>query len=134
MESANSVQSLRAAHARLIAATTARKAAEEVYASELRKFRAGTSTTFLVLQRVLNLANDRGRELQAQTDLNKALVEVNRVEGKLLAGAHIDADTLGTQTLMLTARRVPGAASGGVPAQAATLTVASQTLPPPIRP
>ncbi|MGH7716096.1 MAG: TolC family protein, partial [Vulcanimicrobiaceae bacterium] len=32
MESANAVQSLRAAHARLIAATTARRAAEEVYA------------------------------------------------------------------------------------------------------
>jgi outer membrane protein len=103
-ESTNAVQALRSAHSRLVAATTARKAAEEVYASELRKFRAGTSTTFLVLQRVVNLANDRGRELQAQTDLNKALVEVNRVEGKLLASSNIDVGALGTQTLMLPAK------------------------------
>src|SRR5579872_1136319 len=134
MESANAVQSLRVAHARLIAATTARKAAEEVYASELRKFHAGTSTTFLVLQRVLNLANDRGRELQAQTDLNKALVEVNRVEGKLLAGTNIDAGALGSQTLMLTGSQVPGAVSGGVPPKPQPSPSPSQTLPPAIRP
>jgi hypothetical protein len=134
MESANAVQSLRGAHARLIAATTARRAAEEVYASELRKFRAGTSTTFLVLQRVINLANDRGRELQAQTDLNKALVEVNRVEGKLLAGANIDVGSLGTQTLMLTGSQVPGAVSGGVPPKPQPSPSPSQTLPPAIKP
>jgi len=134
MESANAVQQLRAAHARLIAATTARKAAEEVYASELRKFRAGTSTTFLVLQRVLNLANDRGRELQAQTDLNKALVEVSRVEGKLLTGANIDVGQLGTQTLMLTGSQVPGAVSGGVPPKPLPSPSPSQTVPPAIRP
>ena len=134
MESANAVQQLRGAHARLIAATTARKAAEEVYASELRKFRAGTSTTFLVLQRVLNLANDRGRELQAQTDLDKALVEINRVEGKLLASANIDASQLGSQTLMLTGSRVPGAVSGGVPPKPLPSPSPSQTVPPPIKP
>ncbi|MGH7683982.1 MAG: TolC family protein, partial [Vulcanimicrobiaceae bacterium] len=76
MESANAVQMLRSAQSRLIAAQSARQAAEQVYASELRKYHAGTSTTFLVLQRVINLANDRGRELQAQTDVNKALVNI----------------------------------------------------------
>jgi outer membrane protein TolC len=134
MESANAVQALRGAHARLIAATTARRAAEEVYASELRKFHAGTSTTFLVLQRVINLANDRGRELQAQTDLNKALVEVNRVEGKLLASSNIDAGQLGSQTLMLTGSQVPGAVSGGVPPKPLPSPSPSQTLPPAIKP
>lgn len=134
MESANAVQALRSARSRLIAATTARRAAEEVYASELRKFRAGTSTTFLVLQRVINLANDRGRELQAQTDVNKALVEVNRVEGKLLASAHIDVGELGTQTLMLTGSQVPGAVSGGVPPAPQQSPSPSQTVPPAVRP
>jgi outer membrane protein TolC len=134
MESANAVQALRGAHSRLIAATTARRAAEEVYASELRKFRAGTSTTFLVLQRVINLANDRGRELQAQTDLNKALVEINRVEGKLLASSNIDVGSLGAQTLMLTGSKVPGAVSGGVPPTPLPSPSPSQTLPPAIKP
>lgn len=133
-ESANAVQSLRSARSRLIAATTARRAAEEVYASELRKFRAGTSTTFLVLQRVINLANDRGRELQAQTDVNKALVEINRVEGKLLASANIDVGALGTQTLMLTGSTVPGAVSGGVPPTPAPSPSPSQTVPPAVKP
>jgi outer membrane protein len=107
VESANAVQTLRSARSRLIAASSARQAAEQVYASELRKFRAGTSTTFLVLQRVINLANDRGRELQAQTDVNKALVNLNLVEGKLLSAYHVDAGSLGTQTLMLTGSSVP---------------------------
>ncbi len=86
-----------------------------------------------MLQRVLNLANDRGRELQAQTDLNKALVEVNRVEGKLLASANIDAGQLGSQTLMLTGSQVPGAVSGGVPPKPLPSPSPSQTLPPPIK-
>jgi len=107
MESANAVQMLRSAQSRLIAARTAVRAAEEVYASELRKYHAGTSTTFLVLQRVINLANDRGRELQAQTDVNKALVNLDLVEGKLLANSNIDADSLGSQTLMLTGSKPP---------------------------
>lgn len=108
-ESANAVQMLRSAQSRLIAARTARQSAEEVYASELRKFRAGTSTTFLVLERVINLASDRGRELQAQTDVNKALVNLDLVEGKLLSSYNIDVDALGSQTLMLTGLKAPGA-------------------------
>jgi outer membrane protein TolC len=134
MESANAVQMLRSALSRLSAARTARQAAEEVYASELRKYRAGTSTTFLVLQRVINLANDRGRELQAQTDVNKALVNVDLVEGKLLSAYHIDVDSLGAQTLRLTGSRVPGAASGGVPPTPLPSPSPSQTLPPPVKP
>jgi len=134
MEAANAVQMLRSAQSRLIAARSARQAAEEVYASELRKFRAGTSTTFLVLQRVVNLANDRGRELQAQTDVDKALVNIRLVEGKLLAGYNIDTGAFGTQTLMLTGSTLPGAVSRGVPPSPLPSPSPSQTLPPPIHP
>lgn len=134
MESANAVQALRSARSRLVAAHSARVAAEQVYASEVRRFRAGTSTTFLVLQRALNLANDRGRELQAQTDLNKALVELDRASGRLFATYNLDVDKLGTQTLMLTGSQVPGAASGGVPPSPPPSPSPSQTVPPPVRP
>ena len=79
LRGAQSVQSLQAARSRLIASSAARTAAERVYASELRKFRAGTSTTFLVLQRQTELGNQRARELLAQTDLDKAVVELERV-------------------------------------------------------
>jgi outer membrane protein len=96
MEARNAVQDYRSARSRLVAATAGRKAAETVAASELRKFKAGASTTFLVLQRQVALANARGSELQAQTDLERALVELDRVSGNILSANHIDATTLGT--------------------------------------
>jgi len=95
-EARNAVQDYRSARSRLVAATAQRKAAEIVAASELRKFKAGASTTFLVLQRQVALANARGSELQAQTDLERSLVEIDRVSGNILAANHIDPSTLGT--------------------------------------
>ena len=67
--------------------------------AEQRRFNVGSSTTFLVLQRQLDVANNRGRELQAQTDLNNAVVELNRVGGTVFSTYHIDASALGAQTL-----------------------------------
>ena len=95
-EARNAVQSLQAARSRLIASSAARTAAERVYASELRKFRAGTSTTFLVLQRQTELGNQRARELLAQTDLDKAVVELQRVSGTILANNGVNVDVVGT--------------------------------------
>lgn len=99
LESRNALQQLRSARYRLVAARAAREAAEAVRNSEVRKFHAGQSTTFLVLQRELNLSNNRGRELQAQTDLNKAVVELDRVSGAILTNNHVDASAVGTATL-----------------------------------
>lgn len=101
-ESVNAIQSLRETQYRLVAARAARDAAERVAASEQRRFAAGTSTTFLVLQRQLDVANERGRELQAQTDLNKAVVELNRVAGTIFTSANFDVSALGGQTLNAT--------------------------------
>jgi HAE1 family hydrophobic/amphiphilic exporter-1 len=94
VESRNAVQGYRSARSRLTAATAGRQAAESVLASEQRKFTAGQSTTYLVLQREVNLANSRGRELQAQTDLFKAVVELDRVGGTILSHNGIDATSL----------------------------------------
>jgi HAE1 family hydrophobic/amphiphilic exporter-1 len=98
-EAANAIQSLREAQYRLASATAARVAADRVLLSEQRRFNAGTSTTFLVLQRQLDLANTEGRELSAQTDLNKAVVELNRVAGTNFAAYNIDVKSLGAVTL-----------------------------------
>ena len=95
-EARNGIQDYRSARTRLSAATAQRQAAETVAASELRKFKAGASTTFLVLQRQVALANARGSELQAQTDLERALVELDRVSGNILSANHIDASTIGS--------------------------------------
>jgi len=80
----NALQTLRYAESRLASATAARTAAEELYASEQRQFRGGTTTFFLVLQRQTELTAARGRELQAQTDLNKAVSEFQRSIGATL--------------------------------------------------
>ncbi|GAC1302343.1 MAG: hypothetical protein NVSMB21_00110 [Vulcanimicrobiaceae bacterium] len=95
LEARNAVQAYRSARSRLIAASAARDAAERVAASEGRKFRAGGSTTFLVLQRQVALASQRGRELQAQSDVQKAVVELDRVSGAILANNNVNVETLG---------------------------------------
>jgi len=98
-ESVNAIQQLREAQYRLVAAGNARTAAERVLLAEQRRFSVGSSTTFLILQRQLQVADDRGRELQAQTDLNKAVVELNRVGGIVFSAYNIDASALGAGTL-----------------------------------
>lgn len=80
----NALQALRSAEARLTSATAARTAAEELFASEQRQFRAGTTTFFLVAQRQTELLSARGRELQAQTDLNIAISTFHRSVGSTL--------------------------------------------------
>ncbi len=80
----NALQALRSAESRLTSATAARTAAEELFASEQRQFRAGTTTFYLVAQRQTDLLTAKGRELQAQTDLNIAISEFQRSIGATL--------------------------------------------------
>ncbi|HJU55607.1 MAG TPA: TolC family protein, partial [Pyrinomonadaceae bacterium] len=91
----NVTQSLRSAEARLAAAASARSSAEQQYESEQRQFRAGTTTFFLVLQRQTELLAARGRELQAQTDLNKAIAEFQRATGSTLTANNVSIRTDG---------------------------------------
>ncbi len=107
MEARNAVQQYRSARSRLIASTAARVAAQQVAESELRKFHAGSSTTFLVLQREVTLANERSQELQAQSDLQKALVEIDRVSGAILDKNNVDVETVGTGPLGSVPNLVP---------------------------
>ena len=80
----NTLQAMRSGEARLAAAAATRASAELQAASEQRKFQAGTSTVFLVLQRQQELVSARGRELQAQTDLNRAIADFTRATGNTL--------------------------------------------------
>ncbi len=98
-EAVNAIQQFRETQYRLDAAGRARAASERVLLAEQRRFAVGSSTTFLVLQRQLDVANNRGRELQAQTDLNNAVVELNRVGGTVFSTYNIDASQLGGSTL-----------------------------------
>lgn len=98
-EARNALQSYESAMSRLNAARQGRESAQQVYASEQRKFKNGASTTFLVLQRQDELNQARLRELSAQTSLNKSIVELDRVEGTILQNNGVNLKTLGTQAL-----------------------------------
>lgn len=99
MDVRNALQAYESAQARLLAAREARKASEQVLASEQRRFRAGASTTFLVLQREIELADNRGRELQAQTDLNNAVVDLQHATGTILTANNVNVTTVGEGAL-----------------------------------
>jgi outer membrane protein TolC len=85
----NALQALRSSEAKLASALAARTAAEQLSESEQRQFRAGTTTLYLVLQRQTDLLAARGNELQAQTDLNKAISEFQRATGTTLTANNV---------------------------------------------
>jgi outer membrane protein len=89
VEVRNALQSLSTASARLRSAAIARSTAEQQYDSEKRKLDAGQSTVFLVLERQTALAVARGNELRAQTDLNKAIAELQRATGNSLTANNV---------------------------------------------
>lgn len=86
----NSLQSLKSSEARLASALATRRSAEQLYESEQRQFRSGTTTFYLVLQRQTELLVARSRELQAQTDLNVAISEFQRATGTTLSANSVD--------------------------------------------
>lgn len=85
----NALEAVRAAEARVTAAAAGRDAAQKLYESEQRQFRAGTTTLFLVLQRQQDLTAARGRELLAQTQLNNAISQFRRATGRTLSANNI---------------------------------------------
>ena len=99
VEARIALQRYQSALSRLNAGRQSREAAEAVYASEVRKFHNGESTTYLVLQRQVQLAQARGLELKAQTDLNQAVAELERVEGTTFKLNGVNLQTLGSQAL-----------------------------------
>jgi HAE1 family hydrophobic/amphiphilic exporter-1 len=89
VEVRNALQVVRSGEARLRAAVIARNASEQQYQSERRKLDAGQSTVFLVLERQTALTAARGNELRAQTELNKAIAELQRATGNALTTHNI---------------------------------------------
>lgn len=84
VEVRNALQAMRSSDARLRAAVATRAANEQQFASEQRKLDAGQSTVFLVLERQTALTEAKAMELKAQTDLNKAIADLQRATGNAL--------------------------------------------------
>ncbi|MBS1812688.1 MAG: TolC family protein [Acidobacteria bacterium] len=78
IEVRNALQSVETAKRRVEAAKNSRINAELQLASEQRKFDAGQSTNFFVLDRQNALSAAQGRELRALTDYNKSVAELQR--------------------------------------------------------
>lgn len=85
VEVRNSLQAVRSAETRLRAAIATRQFNEQQYSSEQRKLDAGQSTVFLVLERQTALTTAKGMELKAQTDLNKAIADLQKATGNALS-------------------------------------------------
>jgi HAE1 family hydrophobic/amphiphilic exporter-1 len=85
VEVRNALQSVRSAETRLRAAVATREFNEQQYSSEQRKLDAGQSTVFLVLERQTALTTAKGMELKAQTDLNKAIADLQKATGNALS-------------------------------------------------
>jgi HAE1 family hydrophobic/amphiphilic exporter-1 len=81
----NALQAVASARETLNAAVEVGNLSEQQYASEQRKFAAGTSTVFLVVQRQTALVTARSQRARAETDLSKSLAALGRATGQILA-------------------------------------------------
>ncbi len=90
VEVRNAVQSLETAKMRIETSRAAREYAEQQLEGEEKKFAAGLSITFFVLQRQTDLAIARGSELRALADYNKAVAELQRVMSTTLTSNSIE--------------------------------------------
>jgi outer membrane protein len=89
MDVRNAAQSVDTAQKRVVASRAARESAEAQLAGEQKLYEVGRSTTFLLLQRQQELTAARTNELQAQTDYNKALADLQRATGSTLRANNV---------------------------------------------
>lgn len=87
----NSLQAVRTAEARLRAAAIARENSVRQYESEQRKLDNGQSDIYRVLERQTALTAARSNELRAQTELNKAIADLQRATGNSLKANNVEA-------------------------------------------
>jgi len=80
----NAVRLVQSNAKRLAATRAATRLAEESLRAENEKLRAGTSTSFLVLQAQAQLAAARSAEIRARADYGKSIIALGRTEGTTL--------------------------------------------------
>ncbi len=85
----NALQTLRTAEARLRAAAISRENSVRQYESEQRKLDNGQSDIYRVLERQTALTQARSAELRAQTELNKAISDLQRATGNSLKANNV---------------------------------------------
>lgn len=93
MDVRNAAQAVDTAQRRVRTSRAARESAEQQLAGEEKLYEVGRSTTFLLLERQNALTAARTNELQAQTDYNKALADLQRATGSTLRINNIVVET-----------------------------------------
>jgi outer membrane protein TolC len=86
----NALQVVKTAESRLRYASIARENSDKQYESEKRKLDNGQSDIYRVLERQTALTAARSAELRAQTELNKAVADLERATGNSLKANGID--------------------------------------------
>jgi outer membrane protein TolC len=89
MDVRNAAQAVDTAQKRMVASRAARESAEAQLSGEQKLYEVGRSTTFLLLQRQNELTTARTNELQAQTDYNKALADLQRATASTLRANNV---------------------------------------------
>jgi hypothetical protein len=89
IEVRNAQQAVETARKRVEAARNSRLNAELQYQSEVRKFEAGQSTNYFVLDRQNALSAARGRELRALVDFTKAAAELQHAMSTTLTSNNV---------------------------------------------
>jgi outer membrane protein TolC len=86
----NTLQAVRTSEARLRSAAIARENSVKQYDSEQRKLDSGQSDIYKVLERQTALTTARSNELRAQTELNKAIADLQRATGNSLKANNVE--------------------------------------------
>ena len=86
----NDLQTIELVRLRVEASRLARDYAQQQLSGEEKRFQAGLSTTFLVLQRQTDLAQAKGTEMRALTDYNKAVAQLQRDIATTLSSNNIE--------------------------------------------
>ena len=88
----NALQAIQTARQRITASEASVRAAQEKLDSEIRLFRTGESTNFLVLTRQNELSDSRRRAIVARLDFNKAVARAQQALGSTLRIHNITLD------------------------------------------
>jgi outer membrane protein TolC len=106
----NAVIAVSQARLRIDAAKESTEAFKETLEGEQKKFHAGESTPFLVIQRERDVATAEGTEAQARDDYAKALVQYAQATGTILEKFNIEVSEAKTGQVTR-AMNIPGTTS-----------------------
>jgi outer membrane protein TolC len=109
----NAVIALRQSHARYQAAVQSRVLEEQTLNAEEKKYQAGVSTVYNVIQIQRDLANARGNEVAAEGSYIRARTNLDAVLGTTLQVNHVSIEEARRGAVSRPPDPIPAAGDGG---------------------